>query len=295
MGTYRTTWNFAGPQGATWEEVWDVQAGSIALSIPGAERGSLARYRMALAHKSVSLQSISALDLENPDLPPFPVAINLSGTANNQTGIPANTDEAAVINVVCVSEDATVFATRKWWLRGLEETAVSRDENSGADVLSPDFSDNLSRFFSKIRDLVSKEIRFGMRPRTRSSWEGPLFRYGISSIAGNVNQDFCVLTLSEDPGWVRGQRIQINDASKKHLPGLRGIFTILEVAGNLITIRYRVPQAAPPASGYAYVLLRENFLTVMAARSAFAFLGSRQTKKPVTHSRGRRSASKLRR
>lgn len=298
MTVFRQTWFFAGAQGATWEEVWDVQADTYLKAEPPkptAANPGIVGKRMACAHKTVTLQKITTRDLNDRSKPPSEKPYNVSGTAANAGGNPANTDEAAVILIGCSSGDGEVRSHRFLWMRGLEEEAVTRDATSGNPVLSADFRDNLNRFIDALRGEDDNPRRYGMLPRVRSSWEGPNFRFRITNVAGALNQDFCVLTLAENPGWVRGQTIQINGTNKKLLPGLRGLFTIEEVAGNLITVGYRVPQVAPPASGYAYAVVRPDFCFVTKSGSDFAYLGSRQSKKPVTGSRGRRSAVRLRR
>lgn len=294
MGLFRQTWAFGGAQGTTWEEVYDVDSATDLSAMPE-KTDSVVLNRMALAHATVSLQHITNRDLQDPSRPPFQQSFGNTGTAANSGGNPANTDEAAVINLFCSNLEGSRIANRKLWLRGLEEEAVSRAAVSGADVLSDDFRDNLSRFLQSLQGSSTTVRRYGMLPRTRASWNGPLFRWKITAIIGGPNVDVTTITVDGNSNIDVGLLIQINDTSRKILPGLRGPFTVLASGVNEVTVAYRCPQVNPPVSGYLYVIEKPEFCFVVRARSGFAFLGSRQTKKPVTRSRGRRSAVRLRR
>jgi hypothetical protein len=294
MSLFRQTWAFAGPQGTTWEEVYDVDSADDLSALPDNGPGVVAN-RMALAHPTVSLQHISNRDLQDRSVPPFQRAYNRVGTAEAGAGTPANANEAAVINLVCVNPTGTKVASRKLWMRGLSEAAVSRNATSGADVLSADFVDNLNRWFTSLAGTTEGPRRYGMLPRTRASWEGPHFRYKISSVLGNAVSDETTLVLEDNPAYEKGDLIQVNDTNRKILPGLRGPFTVVAQGVGGPVIRYRCAQNNPAPSGYVYEILKPEFLAVSRTRSGFAFLGARDTKKPVTRSRGRRSAVRLRR
>lgn len=130
MPTYRETWHFAGAQGASWEEVYEVRVPEGENQMP-LKNAPVLLNRMACAHATVSLSKITSRNLEDPSEPPAESPYNLTGTANNGAGDPANTDEAAVILLGCQELGGPRKGHRFLWMRGLEETAVSRNATSG--------------------------------------------------------------------------------------------------------------------------------------------------------------------
>ena len=103
MTVFRQTWHFAGSQGSTWQEVYDVQAAEVSQAIPLKIAG-VAPNRMACAHKTVTLTKITTRNLDDRTAPPDERPFNMTGTAANSAGKPANTGEAAVILLSCINE-----------------------------------------------------------------------------------------------------------------------------------------------------------------------------------------------
>lgn len=293
MAVFRQTWFFEGPGGSTWEEVWDVDASSIAVATP-APSDNIVLNRMALAHNTVNLLAIESRSIDNPDDPPVRPAINVAGSAKDAEGAPANQGEAAVLSIVCATSGGKK-ASRKLWMRGLPEESVTRAPITGRPILSGAFSANLDVWLQSLEKSAGTTRKYGMRPRVRSAYGGAIPRWDITAVAAGAQANLTVLTTGGNHGIEKNQLVQINAANQKKLPGLKGVFRVVDKTATSITVAYRLPYIPSDPSGYFYFLSRPDFYTVKAASSGFAFLGTRQTKKPGSRSRGRRSAVRLRR
>ena len=293
MGVFRQTWFYTGLQGSTWEEIYDVEGNSARIATPKAG-DNIVINKMALHHASVVLQSIETKDLENTDAPPTTVPINVSGRAKEVEGPPANQDEAAVILIVCATGDGKQ-ASRKLWLRGLPEDSVKRDATSGRPVTSDAFTANLEVWLKGLQQSDGTTRKYGMRPRVRSAYGGAVPRFDIKTVAVGPNANTTTVGFGVNHGFNVNDIIQVNAANQKKLPGFKGPFRIIAKDAQTIVVAYKLPYDPSEPSGYVYKIDKSTFYPVKADASAFYQLGSRQTKKPGSRSRGRRSAVRLRR
>lgn len=295
MPKFRATWDFSGAEGSTWSEVYD--DGSADATQVSVTRGSpVVIARLKMLHRTCQLDKVTVRDAEAPGKPPLEFRIRLVGTAGDANDPPANTDEAAVIRLSCRSADNLTSSTRSIWIRGLPEAAVARNKDTGRPEVDNAWEGTMHQWLTQL-----KAANYGMWPRTRSLTGGGAARAYIKDIVGNPGQDVTDLKIDAGFAVVKGDLIQINGTSPKTLPGMRGQFRVVgkTPAGvgetkDTVSVSYRCPSVDPPGSGYFYVLVRPTFCTVVPAQSGFAYLGSRQTKKPLTGSRGRRSAVRLR-
>lgn len=295
MPKYRSVWRLSGPQGETWDEVYD-DGDQGPAATPVTPASPVVVSRLKLLHSLCKIRDVTVRDTANPGGPPAEFPINLQGTAPANEGGPANTDEAAVIKLACQSNPPGTSSSRFIWIRGVPEGAVSRDATTGLDQMDAQWRGRMQQWFVDLR-----AANYGMWPRTRSLIGGGAPRFYIKTVVGNPGQDTTVLSFEGNVAHPVGTLIQINGNNPKQLPGMRGQFVVTASAGvvppgttSTITVRYRCAQDNPPASGYFYLLLRPTFAIVNPATCSFAYLGSRQTKKPLTGSRGRKSAVRLR-
>jgi len=103
--------------------------------------------------------------------------------------------------------------------------------------------------------------------------------------------------MDAPPNVIAGQSIQISQTSAKTLPGLNGSWTVSAVGGNTVTIAYVTPghAAIDTDSGKVKRLVYLETAVINPAASGFSYMGSHDTKNPVTGSRGAKRAVRVRR
>lgn len=295
MPNFHNTWSFTGPGGVVWHEVYDSIASDLDAATPSSNSLEI-KARAHLLNGLCVFNTVTVKSIDDPSVPPVQVGINLSGSVADPPLNPANAKEAAVYRLLC--SDGTSIASRKLWLRGLNERDVSRDEVTGKDVVNAEFAAAVSLFLIKMQGLPAptsvQPRKYGMIPRTRATWEGPLKRFKIIGLTGVPGDDQAVIETDAAHGLAKGQRIVINATDAKTAPGLKGIFTVIAFDATHLTVRYSTPAADIHPGGYLYRLIRPTLLPIQAVSCRFAFLGSRDTKKLDTNSRGRRPAKRLR-
>lgn len=293
---FANTWSFAGPGGVIFHETYFSTAENLEKATPTRADGEIVARAVLLNHL-YSFTSVTVKSIDDPTKPPVQVPIRLSGAVTDPLLAPANAKEAAVVSLVCTN--GVLTSQRKIWMRGLDETDVERDATTGIDKPSNIFLTELGVFLKAMAGNnpvnAVQPRQYGMLPRARATVTGPLFRRSLVSLGVPAGGDIAVITTAVEHGFVAGNLVTINGADQKKAPGLKGIFTVLDTTPTTFTIRYTANGIVLSLGGYAYKILRSNFLRINPARSAFAFLGSRDTKKLDTNSRGRRPASRIRR
>lgn len=183
-------------------------------------------------------------------------------------------------------------AHRPWLVRGLPDVAETID-NSGLSVLDPSEIGLVSTFVKLLG-----ENQYGILPRIRPTRGGVLPRdwNDIIEIVSTV-EGITTITCRRNVGFAKGDRVAVSGTGIKVLPGLAGIYEVLDAALNAFTISYSTVVLNEPVLPIGRVRRLEQpsvklFLPLGGAR--FVRLRTRDTKSPIGPSVGSQYVRSLR-
>jgi len=287
MPLYQEVWSFVANSGAKWNEVQYCVAGSLAEAAVYSAAFKLRRTN--LMHPTCTWVKSRVTQVGDPTIHTL-VNINAQGTWDPTGGPlnPANPNEAAVINL-----SSTVRSgTRRLWMRGLPESAVSFNAVTGRSYVNPEWSEKLTLFISM---LGSAPQQYAIKKKKTGIGNG-IVKTRILQVDGTAANGTSVLMMKDNPLLVADNMIEITRAEPKLFPGLKGPFKVLAADGTSITIQYSTAQneliKSDKAMGAKLSYWEDAVINPSA--SGFNFGGSRKTKNDATGSRGARSAQKLR-
>lgn len=280
MALIRETWFFSSTGGTRWSEVYYRSRDDLANATFVKTAAHLNR-RMALLTPHAQLTKIRYQTVVQPRAAKN-VTYNRKGdeTAGEN---PANYTEAAVVNLV------SAVGSRKLWLRGISEKAVSRAGDTGLDAPDGAWIDKLKEWFESL-----KANDYLVLTRKKANWLGDEpRRKKINTIAAGATAGNIVLTLAEEMAVPDSKQLVIGSANPRQFPGLNGVHDIVTGSGTSYTIKYVLPSpTAIPSPGNAYAFKLEyqaiDSMKISHLACSFAYLGGRQTKKLDTGSRGAR-------
>lgn len=284
MPTYRVIWEFNSNTGNTFEEVYyreATDANEASRLIP-----SLQAARLELLHPLntfIRVRSSNVAQSRDTGLN----TLNLAGTYTQTEG-PAVAGATIVFNL-----GAQGSGSRKLWLRGFAGSAYRRSDTTGRDILLP-YVDNASKeFFAAL-----KRNGYGIRKLTPIA-SNPTSVYAknpIEKVDGTKADGTAIVTYKNALVYAAGQRIVIGGTNKKDVPSLNGHFSVIDQTGKTVTIPYRTPNDAIVLTGGGYLRLETYGATAVfdPALCGFSNLGTRDTKSPLSHSRGARRAARIR-
>jgi hypothetical protein len=284
MSTFRVVWDFNENQGTTFSEVYYKSADTpqAAAVVPTA----LQLARTNLLHP---LNVFKRVRVTNADAQreTFPRLLNLVGTLNVDSGpLPPG---AAIF----CSLTGSAGGSRKLALRGSAQSFYLRSATTGRDVVLPGLDEALKEFFKQL-----KTAGYGLR-KLSPIQTSPLSVYSknpITSVNGTAANGTSVLTFKNPLVYAAGSRVVIAQVNKKELPSLNGHFPVLDTAGQTITIPYRTPSDATVTTAGGYVR-KESYSEVsvfVPGSCDFDHFGTRDTKSPLSNSRGARRAARIR-
>ncbi len=282
--TYRVVWDFTESNGATFSEVYyiDEENAQAAAQLSDLMKNA----RLALLHPLNTFKRTRAANVaQSRDSQAIPV--NLVGTFNSDTG-----PLVAGCAIFCILA-ATGVGSRKLALRGCPESVYGRDSVTGRDAVSGALKTKLTNFFAALQTS-----KFGMRKLTPVSTnpDSDFFRNPINQVAPGTATGTSILTLNQATNLVKGQRLIIGSASKKDAPSLNGHYSILANAGATLTIPYQTPNGLTLTTVGGYVR-KETYTgtsVFVATNCGFDHMGTRDTKGPLSASRGAKRAARLR-
>lgn len=280
--TYRVTLKFIASDGSTWNEVY-YQEGSSAEA--ASLLSSLFRSRrLALLHPTYTLQSVYAANVAGGRDTSIDV-LNLPGQASTLFG-PATSGDTAFCNM-----KSAAGTSRKLMLRGLPDTFIVKNVNTGKDAPPAFFTTPLNAFFLRLANEG-----YGIRSVSAPTVVGALAPRSIITVDGHTNPGLSILTLDAPGLYLVGDRIIITRASPKDLPGLNGHWPVRAVAGNLVTIPYQTTLSLSLGGGQAQCRKEVYSATQVfsAGQCKFAYYGTRRTRDFFTRSAGARRAVRLR-
>lgn len=280
MAIFKEVWQFRSST-ATWSDVYysvnsDISAATV---FPQ----NFLNSRLKLLSPSNVLQKIRVSDIKNPRVS---AVININQNGLSSGTVPSNFTES----VTCTLVSPNPPASRKLWLRGTTEGAAFRNAAGTQDVLEPQFANDLKAWFGSLNVnnyIVLKQIPVG---------QPGIVQQRILVADGAAGDGTTVLNMAANIFVVAGDTIIVSQTPQKDVPGLKGKFLVREVVGNNIKINYSTPdnRTIPLTSGLAKKLAYYENAVISRTRSAFAFLGGRQTKNAASGSRGARSAKRVR-
>lgn len=169
-------------------------------------------------------------------------------------------------------------------IRGLADDDVLRDPQTGAARPASGLTTALNSFASSLRSNQMGE--FGHSTLTCSS--------AVTMVGSGSTPNTTELTLSNNTGFIVGQRVSFTGVPKVALPWLKGTWTIMALNGNIITLAYPYNLAAPthPISMVANVWTYGLFLFQSWTFEDFRI---RKTGRPTSLTRGRSAGIPYRR
>lgn len=289
MAIFKEVWQFSSPgiTGASvWSEVYYSSSGSLAFAAAFGQN-FLAK-RLALLHPINILNKIRLSDIANPRATTL-VTIGQSGT-----GLPTLTPAPIDSAIICNLASTVAPGRRKLWLRGWIGAGGGyggdgyRGSQTGSDFFSSIFKANLAAWFGKLQDngyivLVRQKANVvGFTP------------FYVSKVDGTAGNGYSVITTNGATGFAIGSQAIFARFSKKDFPALNGVFTVVNAAGNQITIPYVTPenQALIPTTGYVRQLGYLSTAVIDASISGPTFITGRKSKGPFSGSRGAKSATR---
>lgn len=284
MPTYRVVWEFNMNTGNTFDEVYyreATDANEAAKLIP-----SLQAARLELLHPLntfIRVRSSNVAASRDTGIN----TLNISGTYTNDQG-PSVPGATIVFNL-----GAQGAGTRKLWMRGFASSAYRRDNTTGRDILLSYVDESFKTFAAAL-----KRNGYGLRKLTAIS-NNPTSVYSknpIISVDGTVGNGTSVVTYKNAMTYPVPGRVVIGSTSKKDVPGLNGHFSIISQAGATVTIPYSTPNNILTTKAGGYIRQETYGATAVfdPALCGFSNLGTRDTKSPLSNSRGARRARRLR-
>ncbi len=292
MATFKVVFEFAESNGATFNEVYYRDSGSLAdaQQIPNAIIN--ARLRM-LNHLNTFLRArisstdtagVTAVKTINLDGIDEDVQQGGSGGAEVQAPLPPG---AAVVCVL----SGVAGGSRRLWMRGANEGDYERNNLTGKDQFDPLMVNNFA--------LYCKALAaggFGIRLLGRANaLTNP--RRKLTVVSGVAGDGTSLITTDGLVALDLRQRLIITQADPKLLPGLNGHWQVLAAGGPPYKIGYRTPANENIGTGnlgFAHAELYSSVSTFAPANCALDHLGTRTTKNPRSRSRGARRAVRLR-
>jgi hypothetical protein len=189
---------------------------------------------------------------------------------------------------VLILASSTTGASRRLWLRGLNDGDVQRGNATGIDIPSANLVTAMNAW------IVTCSSSFVIRSLTPLGTPPNVYQQ-INSVTGVVGSGSATIGFIGVNPFLLGQSVIITQMSPKVFPGLNGKWTPTSGGVNTFTIPYNLDQA-PPA-GVAKGRWRPaiyQYGAIDGTISAFDHFGSRDTGAGFSAGRGRKRAVKLR-
>lgn len=226
--------------------------------------------------------------------------IRVSDVLNNRSAVvvnvnkttalgPSNTPDICAASAVITINAPSIGAKRQLWMRGLDDNDILRDNSTGADRPSPQFTNFLNAYL-----LAFRNNNFQVRALSRLTGS-PLVYTPLQSITvagpGQV-------TVTVPPGFIltASRRIIISQASPKQFPGLNGHWSVTNATSTTFIIPYNcvlpngvyaLTKGRTRPEEYQYGVMDYN-------TSDFNRFGTRDTGRNPLGGRGKRSSHLLR-
>lgn len=277
---FKEIFHFKTVTGATWNEVYYQNTGTLAEAARFTP--SFRSRRLDCLSALCTWEKVTVVALTDPSIH----TLTEIGRKGNNIGRPANIGEAAVITLSSSAQPGS----RKLWMRGLLESSVSRNADTGQDEVSTDFANCLKWW---IRAL--KAGGFIVLAKKRNG-AGGILKVDVTNVDGTASDGTSIVTTKVPALLGTGNMVTMMSMDPKQFPGLNGSYRVLNVSGNTFTIKYRTvgDQAWDAAKGHAMKLDYYDTATIDPDISGFSYLGIRQTKNVVTGSRGAKRAARIR-
>lgn len=230
VADYKQIWNFTGVNATTWQEIWTITASSaVAASTPPQ---SLINLRMAFADPTVTLVSITAINLSN--------SRDAKDTANGSKGTYASPNPAGDgpnVAGLCIKYTlrASDQTSRKIQFRGFNDSSIVATATS-VPQLGATTAASIISFFQAL--LNGQGV--GIKKRTPATNSGEFAYNPIRSVSGVAGGGLADVTLLNTPNVAIGDMVYLSLGDAKTLPGLKGTYKVLGVTGMVVTIRYTV-------------------------------------------------------
>jgi hypothetical protein len=279
--SYRVVWEFAESNGSGFNEVYYVDAASVAAATQATP--ALIAARLAMLHNLNRLLRIRASDVAQNRVTANR-GVNLPGTSSAY-GAPLAVGCAVVIQLAGAAGSA-----RKLWMRGVPDDLYLRNATTGQDDPPAALLNSLNVWFS-----VLALNTYGIR-RLTPSGVGLYYPRKILQVDGSALNGQSICTLDAAPGYAVPSRVVIGGASKKDLPALNGHYTVTAINNALITIPYQTPGGLVIKGGKA-TMRQETYSAVdvfVPGSCSFDHYGTRTSRSPLTRSRGARRAARIR-
>lgn len=281
MPTWRVVWEFIESNGSSFNEIFYKDADQISSAVEVPQ--TLINARLPMLHYLNTLLRVRVSNtqaLRQTGTKP----INLVGTYGGQSP-PLPVGDACVLALA-----SNAGGSRKLWMRGLPDIYQARDNKSGQDAPQGPLLKLLDTYYNEL-----SKAGYGIRRLTPPA-PGPLANVKITQVDGTAKNGTSVLTFQQAPGYAVPGQIVIGGASKKDLPGLNGVFSLIAVNGALVTIPYQTPGGLVVTTTTAHARQAVYQATAVFTPSLCAFdhFGTRTSKNPLSRSRGARRAARLR-
>jgi hypothetical protein len=291
MTIFKLAYNFASAGGGfgSWSEILYTDEISINNAVTTAR--SLINLRLQFLNAANLLKNIRVSDITNPRAT-APVLVNAIGQSVGNP--PAPIDSAIVLSMVAGGPGGR----RKLWLRGWSVGDAVRNDAGTADVFDGAFQGKVINWLNGVQAqsiLILKRFETGL---PGYGWV-PIYKIIPLPAKGTSR----VITQGTIPVWP-SNLLTIGQASKKDLPGLNGIWSIIK-SGNLIVpdpdagngffdLAYVLPEGNQvlPEKGRLRPLSYYNTAIIQATGSGPQYIGGRKSKSPFSNSRGARSAAR---
>ena len=285
MPEWKCVYRFTGKGGSVWDETHELGVGNtVDEAIASATATALLNARLAMLSPAYTLKGlrVSQVGLQRKGRP---IYIGLSGTASTTS---TRADIAGVAVSVKWFDDNSNFKFS--WIRGITDDAVDVNAETGEVKFSAAFANALSNYTARLR-----AGSFGWRKRVPVTPGIPITNYNpILSVNGSTNPGYAVVTCLNPVLVASGSTVEFSTASPKTLPGFKGNFTVLQAAGNTLTVQYQVANDATivDACGRLRVVQYQPFSRYFSS-AAYDAIG-RRTKNAFSQSRASQSARGVR-
>ena len=281
MPTYKLVFEYTESNGSSFNEVFYRDAADIATAkvLPF----NTVSARLPMLHPLNTLRRIRVSNttaLRDTGT----INLNLPGLYGGTSG-PLPVGDAAVLALAGVGG-----GSRKLWMRGIPDAYQFRDTKSGRDAPPPFFVGLLTDYFAALN-----KDQLGIRRLTPPA-AGPLSNFKIVSVDGTAKNGQSILTFAQAPGFPFPGQIVIGGASKKDLPSLNGVYSIIQNLGLTVVIAYQTPNGLLVLTTTAKARQALYQATAVIDQNACSFdhYGTRTSKNPLSRSRGARRAARLR-
>ena len=276
---------FHGIDSEKWTETYSV-SGSTPEDALAQFTVPLMSARLAFLSGKNKLAMIRATSLDYPRASAYR-KVGLPGalTTVEATGGPSTVGLASVWSL-----GTTGNGRRMIWFRGGRDEDFTRT-NEGIDRMKDSAQTDIVAYITLLG-----AASFGIFPRAKVTLTGEDAYRNVTRVDGSATPGYAVVSISDVANLDVGQRISFSGFSKKDLPNFNGTFEIHAVGASTITVRYKVSgdRSINTPGGRGRKVRLPGIQSFRAEKSFFSHIGTRNTNRSFTHSRGRSRAARIR-